>query len=642
MNQKELYKQKVYFSIAIFSLLFFVIFVKAFYVQIINYKKLQAYAKSQYLRKDKSYPFRGSIYDRNNNLLALNRKTYSIFALPKLIKNKVKTAKDVKKIIPQINHEKILKLIKKRKKYTWIARKIRIDDKKIKELKKIKGIYVDSNHKRYYPNAALASQLIGFVGVDNKGLSGVEYYKDEVLRGKEKIIQYIKDARGRPIKFENFGSESKSKDIILSIDKEYQAILEKYLALGVETSKAKSGGAGIMDANTGEVLAMANYPTYNPNNRRSSNVKNMKLSFISDPFEPGSIFKIITVASGLESGIIKKDTNYFCEYGKMKIDNHIVTEAEVDHGHEWLSVEDIIVKSSNIGVTKIAYDLTYKNLYKTMKKFGVGVKTKIQLPGESRGILTKKRTLRNIELSNISFGQGIATTAIQMLKAYSIIANGGYDIQASIIKKDQILKQKRIFKKTTVIDLENMLKKVTINGTGKNARIPSYDIAGKTGTAQKANKEGGYTNKYISSFIGYPTNIDKKMVLFVYVDTPTKNYYGNIVAAPIFNKIMSAILYKENENPLKEVDYKNISNKNNEVIWDKINISQSSLKSLSKNKIPSFRGLDKLSARKIAQKLKIKTINKGIGIVISQSIKAGTKIKKGMLVKLNYEEPKFD
>ena len=251
-----------------------------------------------------------------------------------------------------------------------------MDKKQVAEIKKLKGVFLEKTTKRLYPNHELMAQVLGFVGVDNIGLAGVEHEFNELLKGDAKVIKYLKDAKGRPIKFESYDMENKAHNVHLTLDKGVQAIAEKYLKLAVETHKAVRGGIGIIDASNGEVLAMANDPSFDPNQLKRSKETHRRLPFVTDPFEPGSVFKAFTVASALENKIVTSETNYFCEYGKFKVGNHFIKESDTSRKHEWLSVADIIQYSSNIGTVKIAFDLTFPLLDKTIKDFGFGEKDK--------------------------------------------------------------------------------------------------------------------------------------------------------------------------------------------------------------------------------------------------------------------------
>ena len=361
-----------------FLFAFGVVIVKAFKVQVFDREELIKRSHRQVLRESTVYPKRGHIYDRNGNALAVNVQTYSIFTIPK--NNSKKTVyRKLSRIVPNLKYKSLLQKIKNRKRYTWLARKIKLNKEQVAQIKKLKGVYIEAVPKRFYPNHELLAQVLGFVGVDNVGLAGVEYYFDKSLRGKPLLTKYIKDAKGRAIKFESDLGNQQAEDIHLTIDKDIQAIAEKSLKEAVLKFQAKGGGVGVLDAKTGEVLAVANYPTFDPNSPNQGNSEAHKLAFISDPIEPGSVFKSFTVASAIEHNVAKVDTSYYCERGQFKVDDHIISEAESDKRFEWLTVSDILRFSSNIGTTKIAFDLTYPRLRETLDKFGVGKKTDIRI-----------------------------------------------------------------------------------------------------------------------------------------------------------------------------------------------------------------------------------------------------------------------
>jgi cell division protein FtsI (penicillin-binding protein 3) len=609
---------------------------KAFYLQVINSKKLITYAESQFIRNVKVYPNRGNIYDRNGEPLAINVKSYSIFAIPKK-KMKLSRLKELESFIPKFNYKKFRAKFEKRNKFTWIAREIKLKDQDVKKIKDLGFVFAEKNSSRFYPNNELASQTVGFVGTDNIGLSGVEFAFNEELKGEAQLIKYYKDAKGRPIKYKSNRLEATATDLHLSINKDIQAVAEKHLKEAVEKHNADMGGIAVMDVQTGELWAMANYPTFDPNNWRKYKKLHRKLPFIADPFEPGSTFKTFTVTSALEHEIVKPDTNYYCEKGRLKVEDHVINEALDSKKYEWLSVEEILKYSSNIGTTKIAFDLTYPNLKQTLSKFYIGEKTNIELPGESRGIFKNAKNINPLRLSNISFGQGVATTGIQMLTAYASIANGGYEVVPTILKQDKVERKKRIFQKEVVQQVESILVKAVNDGTGGRAKVKHFDIAGKTSTAQRSDGKGSYSG-YTSGFIGYPTNVEKRFVIYVYVSNPKqKGYYGNVVAGPVFNKVASFILYKNRNN----FNVANIEKQKNTTL-DQIKVIRSSSRYTGKGLMPNLIGLDKSGARKILKKLGLKANILGFGIVQSQHPKAGSEISKANNITLKFQAPIYE
>ncbi len=635
-------KTKIKISFFVFLGLFSAILVKAFIVQVVDKDLLLSKAKKQFFRERTTYPKRGNILDRNGNPLAINVQTYSIFTIPKNLKGDYSTYRKVSKIVPSLTYDKILSIIKKRKKFTFLARKIELSSEQVQELKELKGVHIEAVAKRYYPNHELSSQTIGFVGIDNVGLSGIEYAFDEQLRGKPKITKYVIDRKGRPIKFESTQVGSGAKDIVLSIDKDLQSIAEKALKDAVEEFGAVRGGFGVMNAETGEVLAMGNYPNFDPNIPHKSPSKNKKLAFITDPFEPGSTFKALTIASALEHKVARPDTNYYCEQGKLRVEGHTISEAEAKKKFEWLSVTEILQHSSNVGTTKIAFDLTYPKLKETLKKFKIGEKTGIELAGESRGIFNDEENVSPLSLSNISFGQGVATTGIQMLSAYSAISNGGYYIKPTILKREKAEISEE--DKTQIVDfqtsreLKEMLVQAVEDGTGGRARIPYFTIAGKTSTAQRSDQQGGYSG-YIPGFIGFPIGTKDKFTVYVYVDKPEKgkSYYGGTVAGPVFKKIAQYILYKDRN--LGNLTVKKKFNTTSS--FDTVRIKHSSTR-IIKGGVPNFEGLDKKSASRLAKKLGLRIIHNGIGVVSSQIPDVGVKVEGETLVRLYYKPPSYE
>ena len=634
-------KNKIRIIFAFFCFAFLLILGKAFKIQVIDQKKLIERSKSQIFREAKVYPHRGNIYDRNGNPLAINIKTYSLFTIPKSLKNENDSYKKLSRVIPHLTYKVIKKKVKNRKRYTWLARKIRLTKKQVLAVKKIKGIYIDQVPKRLYPNHEIGAQTLGFVGIDNVGLAGIEYMYNKELKGKPRVVKYVKDNKGRAIKFESTDLiTDNSKSINLSLDKDLQAVAEKYLKEYVDKYEADSGGFGVMDAKTGEILAIGNYPSYDPNFVNKSTSKNRRLSFLTDPVEPGSSFKTFTVISAFENNIAKRDTAFYCERGELLVQGHVISEAESKKTYEWLTVEEILRYSSNIGTTKLAFDLTYPKLRKTLKRFGFGEKTGIGFPGESRGIFTDKDNVSPLSLSNISFGQGVATTGVQMLSAYSAIANDGVFIKPTLLKDgNKDVERKRVMSKEIAGSIKEILVKAVEDGTGSSAKVPYFKIAGKTSTAQRVAPEGGYKG-YVPAFIGFPIGVKKPFVVYIYVKNPKGlNYYGNAVAAPVFKKITEYLLYKNKD--FGDLAQVGVGGKARGAS-DLVRVKHAATRLSSKGKVPNFIGLDKKSSDRLAKKLGINLIHRGRGVVKAQSLKFASALPKKEAIILNYAPPTYD
>lgn len=635
-------KTRIQLVFLVFVFLFALVASKAFYIQVVNKEKLLAYARSQFLRETKDYPNRGNIVDRHGTPLAINVQIFNLFTFPRdkglLFRKQLQV---LSKIVPELSYTQLWGKVRNRSKYTWLARKIHLSEDQIEKIKALKFIHLEAHSDRVYPNHELSAQILGFVGLDNVGLAGSESYHNKKLRGEAQIVRYMRDAKGRPVKYDTgIATATPAEDIALSIDKELQGTLEASLKEAVLHHKAFRGGAGVMDAVTGEILAVANYPTFDPNHAINYPIENRKLAFVTDPFEPGSIFKTLTVASAIEHKIAKPEKRYFCEYGKLKVQNHVISEAESKKKFEWLTVEEILKYSSNVGTTKIAFDLTYPKLKETLKKFSIGEKTGIEISGESNGIMNRSDKVKPLTLSNISFGHGVATTGIQMLRAYGAVANGGYLVKPTLLKSDesQIKANNRIISESTARDLAKMLVKAVEDGTGTNAKIPHYIIAGKTGTAQRVSPQGGYEG-YISSFAGFPVNVNRPFVVLVYIDNPKANgYYGNVAAAPVFRKITQHLLYRSKQ----FAPFAKFSAESNAKNMDAISMGQSSKISFGPGRMPNFIGLDKASALKVAESLGLQTEMTGFGVVSGQSPMAGEPLDEQALLKLKFQPPSYE
>jgi cell division protein FtsI (penicillin-binding protein 3) len=654
MNKAE--KNKIIFVFTCFCFFFLFVLGKAFKVQLLDADDLMARANSQFLRKSIVYPKRGNIFDREGNPLALNVQTYSIYTNPKVASIDKNTYKKLAGLVPELTYKEILQKTKGRDRFTWLGRKLRLTDVQAEKVKTLKGIFIEGVSERIYPNHEMLSQVLGFVGLDNSGLAGLEHMYDKELKGDPVVLRYVVDNKGRPIKYENhFDVTSQAKDIYLTIDKEIQGMAEKYLKEAVQKHLADKGGVGIIDASTGEILAVANYPAFDPNDVKSSNPEYRKLSFAVDPFEPGSAFKLFTVGSAFENKIAKLDSSYYCEQGHMKIDGHIVSEAESKERYEWLTVADILKFSSNVGTTKIAFDLTFPKFKETLKTLNFGEKTGVEIPGESRGILTDAENVPALSLSNMSFGQGVAVTGVQMLAAYAAIANGGEYIRPTLIRKDksnvheeavenekQLKRRRKVFSEKTANDLTSALVGAVEKGTGIGAQIQNFTIAGKTATAQRVSKNGGYSG-YIAGFIGFPVNVDKRFVIYVYVENPkVGGYYGNQVAAPVFKKIAEYMLYKNKDIKMATKGDNQREADKLKTGLDSVQMKSASTRELNPNLVPNFIGLDKISASNIGMKLNLALGHKGMGMVSSQTPGPGTPITEGMTVKLEYSPPSYE
>ena len=497
----------------------------------------------------KTYLGRGIIFDRNGNELATNLKVESVFVIPQEVRDRKYTSKLLAFALNQ-NYNRIYRELSSGKKFVWIKRKASTDE--IASLKKLalSGVRFRSEQKRFYPKRELAANVIGFVGTDDLGLAGIEYMYQEKLKGMVYSQPIEQDGKGG--KIQALGNFSRSKlgnyDLMLTLDEVIQFNAEYHLKSQVEKYKADSGIAVVMDPNSGEIYAMANVPQFNPNNFNEFTPESRKNNSVVSSYEPGSIFKPIVAAAALDRGVAKPHDKFFCENGNFKIGGMQIGEAS-NHRFGFLTMREIISESSNIGAIKIAQKLGKDSFYEYIRKFGFGQKAGIRLPGVSSGLLGKKQDWTGFSLASISFGHEIAVTPLQMVVALSAIANGGTlmepHITKALMRDDKVVKEikpkkiRRVVSEKTSRQMMEILKFAVKNGTGGKAAIDGFEVAGKTGTAQKYNtKTRSYSKtEFISSFIGYAPADAPKLVILVMIDNPKGLHWGGVVAAPVFREI---------------------------------------------------------------------------------------------------------
>ncbi len=544
----------------LFTLFFAAIGIKATYLQVFRGSWLSQKAADQYEVSYKSAGKRGTIFDRNLREMAVSIDVESIAAHPAQIKSPRKVARSLSKSL-KMNRKALAKKLYSKKKFVWIKRKVTPKEAEAVKRLDISGLDFIPEHKRFYPNKTLAAQLIGFTDIDDHGLEGLEFYYNDILSGS--VVEYtvLRDARGRGFEAESpAGSATSGKNLVLTIDSTIQYIAEKALAESVNAFSAKSGMAVVMDPRTGALLAMAQVPLFNPNAVNGYNRKVWRNRIITDPFEPGSTMKIFSAAAAIASGSCSPSSIFYCENGAYRIGNHVIHDS---HEHGWLSLQQIIKYSSNIGAVKFSAITGPKYLFKTLKKFGFGEKTGIDCPGETAGSLSPFQRWTTIDAGTISFGQGVSVSALQLITAISAVANKGilmkpYAVQAITDYHGRLIKSfapkivRRVISEKTAGTLTRIMRTViTEGGTGVNAALDGYSACGKTGTAQKIDENGRYSNdKFIASFVGFAPVEAPKIAVLVVVDEPQKEHYGSAVAAPAFKTIAQ-----------KTLDYMNISPK---------------------------------------------------------------------------------
>ncbi|MBI5484174.1 MAG: transpeptidase family protein [Deltaproteobacteria bacterium] len=531
----------------VFGLLFLTVVGRAFYLQILQHEELIKKAEKQHRHRVELTPARGSILDCNGTPLAESIHMDSCYAEPRRINDVEGTAAVLAPVLG-VPKQELAARLSVNKSFIWVERGLSPDTaKRIKNMK-LPGIGFAPESKRFYPNLETAAHVIGFTGRDPNGLEGIELKYDATILGNTGYMITERDALGRNIAVKNtlIKDSSPGKNIVLTLDKTIQFIAEKELAKAVTESGAKSGMALVMEADTGKVLAMANYPTFNPNAYSRYSLAQLRNRVVVDSFEPGSTFKVFTIAAALDAGVIKPTDVYNCENGTFRIADRIIHD---DHPHSRLSVSEIIKYSSNIGSAKIGSKIGEERLSSYLRSFGFGTRTGIDLPGESMGSL--KRNWYGIDLATISFGQGVSLSAIQLVSAVSAIANGGnlmkpylveriFDDSGKEIQKYEPQIVRRVISPDTAGKVTKMMETVTVDGgTGTKAAVDGFRVAGKTGTAQKVDPvTRTYSpTKRIGSFVGFVPADKPKLTIAVIIDEPQGIKYGGVVAAPAFRGI---------------------------------------------------------------------------------------------------------
>ena len=541
---------------------------RAYYLQIVRHDFFYTKSLQQSRQAVEIRPERGEILDSRGNKLAISLESESVYVQPHKIVSKKKAARKLARILP-FSSRKIYRKLASKKSFVWIERDVLPGQaEKIKKLH-LKGVGFVKESRRFYPNRELAGQLLGFVGVDSRGLEGIEHRYDRYLQGKKNIVFLERDARRGILDPGDLGSVegTRGKTVIVTIDRSIQHTVEQELARAVAGSGAKRGLAMVMDVESGAVLAMSQYPFFNPNSFTSSKPYIWRNRAVVDMIEPGSTFKVFTVAAALDQGVVTPDTCFDCEQGKYRIGGRTIHDT---HKHGKLNVTEIVKLSSNIGCSKIAARLGKQGLYDFLRRCGFGSRTGIDFPGEKEGMLRDWHRWRDVDLSNISFGQGVGVTPVQLMMAYAALANGGYLVKPYLVQavvnengwkvyEHHVASgRRRAFSPKVARQVSAMLETVVDDdGTAPKARIPGYRVAGKTGTSQKYDsKKKKYSRKnYLASFIGFipaPEN-HGKLLVYVMLDEPRTSIYGGMVAAPAFSRIGQRLLAYLNVEPSSRV-----------------------------------------------------------------------------------------
>lgn len=528
------------------SFIFLLLISRLFYIQVVSAKNLQTKAESQWTRDLPITAERGKIYDTNGASLAVSYTTYNVYTRYREIKDINQVALFLAKKL-NMSYTTIFEKISNSG-VSEVLIKLKIEQSLAEEILKsdVKGIFLSENVTRYYPYGDLLTQVLGFTSIDNVGQSGLESYFNETLSGIDGYYMVQSDLQGKEIDntLRTYVKSTAGEDIQLSIDVNMQVILERVLNQAYMEQKAQGVTGIIMNAKTGEILAMSNKPSFNlnevPRDDVTSLMNIMKNKCVVDVYEPGSTFKILTTAAALECGVTSENDGFYCGGSKVVDGQKIKCWKSIGHGSQKLTMG--FANSCNCVFMTLAERMGTQKFYSYLKQFGIGEKTGIQVSGESAGIMLNQNYVKTVDLARIGFGQTVAVTPIQLLSSVCSIVNGGTKVTPTILKQENKLLGERIISEQTSKSINEMMRLV-VNKTAMYSFVPGYDIGGKTGTAQKYENGTIARGKYISSFIGTFPASNPEYVLLLCVDEPSAGaYYGSVVAAPYGKLIFEGLI----------------------------------------------------------------------------------------------------
>ncbi|MEO8419489.1 MAG: penicillin-binding protein 2 [Methylophilaceae bacterium] len=520
---------------------FAVLLGRSVYLQGMHRAFLQQKGDARYSRALTLSAHRGMITDRNGEPLAISTPVESIWASPPDIKTTPDQVKKLANLLAMKPVEVSKKFADNQREFVYLKRRIPPELAGQVMRLGIPGVFMQREYRRYYPAGEVTAHLVGFTGVDENGQEGFELAYQNWLSGKPGSRRVIKDRQGHIVEdLEAVKVPQDGHDLVLSIDRKIQYLVYRELAHAVEMHKAKAGAAIVLDAKTGEILAMANMPTYNPNNPVNINGRSRNRAIV-DIYEPGSTLKPFTIAAALEAGTFKPETEIETAPGWLRIGSATVHDS---HPEGLLTVAQVIQKSSNVGAAKIALTLQPQYMWSAFNQMGFGSPVHAGFPGEASGKLRPYKSWRPIEQATMSFGHGISVSLLQMARAYGIFANDGELMPVSLLKTKDAPIGQQVISAETAHHVKDMLEMVVQpGGTAPRAQVLGYRVAGKTGTAHKLGIGGYQHNKYIASFIGMAPASNPRLIIAVMIDEPSNGqYYGGLVAAPVFSTVMSGAL----------------------------------------------------------------------------------------------------
>ena len=543
----RLVNRRIRLLIAVFALAFAVALVRAAWLQAVQGGALGDLATGQQRATITIPAQRGTIYDRAGAELAIGERATTVWANPQQIRNPRRVADAVSETL-RLDPMEVLEVLSDRSRgFVYVARKADQERAALLERRGITGLGFYTEERRVYPQGGLAAEVVGYAGLDNRGLAGVELGLDRVLGGRNGSETAVRDPFGRTVDVLEVDPVENGRDVHLTLDATLQRHVESVLLATRQAWSAKAATAVVLEPRTGRILSLAVEPGFDANAFPRVSQERQRNRVVTDTYEPGSTFKIVTLAAALETGMVKPWTRYTLPY-EIEVADRVIHDAEA-RGTETMSVAQILSQSSNVGVITLALGLGKSVLLEWIDRFGFGHETGIDYPGESRGIVLPPDEWSGSTIGNVPIGQGIAVTALQMASAYATIANDGVAVAPHLVErvadeKPVRAERKRVLSEQTAQRITDMLRGVVEEGSGTAAQVGGYTVAGKTGTAAKPDPvHGGYSDtRYVSSFVGFVPASDPKLVVLVTVDEPRGVIWGGTVAAPAFAEIASFAL----------------------------------------------------------------------------------------------------
>ncbi len=572
---KDPFLGRVFLLSALFLVWTFLLVVRLVSLQIFQYAGLSARARRQQSRSFEISPQRGTILDRHGRELAISVSVDSIFAIGSEVADKNRAAEQLARAL-NLRRQDVLARLKGTRGFTWIKRKVDYPEVARVKALNLSGVSFEKESKRYYPNRELAAHMLGYVGMDNEGLGGLEFAYQKRIGGTPGKVLLHADARKR-----SFSSVEKvpepGEDLVLTIDQTLQYLVEQELADQVRKSNALGGTAIIMEPYSGDILAMASYPTFNPNYYQKYSPEHWKNRAILSIYEPGSTFKIFTAATALEERLTRPDEPIDCMNGAIVVGKHRIRDHKP---YGVLPVREVVAYSSNVGAVQLGFRIGKERFERYIRAFGFGAATNLELPGEAKGLLRPASQWPTVTLANIAMGQGIGVTPLQLVTAVSAIANGGYRVRPRVVQKtrsgliekasfEQDGTRVRVLSSRTTAEITDMLTGVLKKGTGKGSQLEGFSAAGKTGTAQKIDPNGQYSHsRFIASFVGFAPAERPALAVVVTIDEPRGRYYGGEVAAPVFRSIAERALRYLAISPDQELTVAQLAKRRQKVVQD--------------------------------------------------------------------------